>query len=79
VTVDVVNQLGVAALLGSSSKKQGIRSTSKLFTSFRISNIIKHMKEQQGKKWVEYLELIKVTSNWQDMKASLLNKALMHL
>ena len=27
------------------------------------------MKVQHGQKWAEYLELSKVTSNWQDMKA----------
>ena len=27
------------------------------------------MKEQHGKKWAEHLDLIKVTSNWHDMKA----------
>ena len=50
VTEEVFNPLGAASLLGSSSKQRGIQSTSKLFTSFRTNNIIKHMKEQHGKK-----------------------------
>jgi hypothetical protein len=54
VTEYVVNPSGVAALLGSSCKKQGIQSTSKGSESFRTNNTIKHMKEQHGKKWAEY-------------------------
>ena len=27
------------------------------------------MKEQHDKKWAEYLDLIRLTSNWYDMKA----------